>query len=887
MLFESRTARVLIPIMVGVALFARHHHAAAQTCNCSCDAIIPQTLDVGAAFMNEGPGASGMSYVSACRNQTIPFVASYNVEIRHATQLAITSVNPITHFCAYLKSPTGLTGETAYAFIAALDPNNQNLPGNTLYETPFTINGTGHQLIQLNTPVAVNGTVWAGIRYPTARCNIGHQGVHTRNQGRAALYIAGPGGAGGGGGWMDYESTNSGHYVGKAPLIRPLSLVPAGAGGGGGAGGCRIIVGPQTNAAGLLETDELGGNSFVSLQLTQQPLAPVYVNIGSNNTAEGIVSTTNLYFDANNWISPQFFTVNGVDDPLFDGPINYRVEFSVASADACYNLLPVPAVNCVNLDDETSGVYCGGMWRHSVPFGMVPAPLADPAMTFDSYRNVAVMFGGPPGMFGPGETWEWDGAQWKLVTVSGPSCRTGHALAFDSHRNVIVLMGGTDAAGIQLSDTWEYNGAVWTLRSAGIPNAPGGPRVDHAMAFDERRGVTVLFGGDPLLGTNQAWQWDGITWTPRPHASTPARRSNHMMTYDARRQRVLLFSGFLNTAPFIENVIWEYDGTTWVQVTAINPGPSPRQDAGFVHDPVRGVSILFGGNAGGVTSDTWEWDGNARSWSPMPNLPPVPMGRTKHAMAYDIPRRVAVVFGGDNGGGFGWISDTWLYDPAGPSLPVGAPLTRYFLVRGTGSGLPYSWALTLHQLTYGALLQGGLPFGLHAGGIAGILGGQISAATCGQISASPHPLAPSIISVSTSSPLGYGLSFGSAGTRPGCSVAPFAVCAFNPTIKEVYLDGVDCNANGMDDTIDLANDEALDANLNGVLDSCEVVSNTGDVNCDGLINILDVDAFILGLLDPAMYAMVYPECPASRADTNNDGQNDGRDVAAFVALIQQ
>lgn len=868
-LARSRAARVLVPAIILLALTARLHHAAAQTCNCSCDSIIPPTLDVAQVFMNEGPGPAG-SYVTACRP------GGLNAEIRHANQFAF-GTTTITHFCVYAKSPTGQTGEIAYAFLAYLDPANNNLPGVVMHETAFTINGSGHQLVQLNTPVTVSGTLWAGVRYPTARCTIGHQGVGTRNQGLSAVYIGGPGL-----GWDYYDSTGSGVYVGKAPLIRPLSLIPVGSGGGGGAP-CRIIVGPQTNPAGLLETTEPGGNKFVSVQLSRLPTGPVQIHVMSSNLAEGYTSQNWLLFDPSNWNTPQFFTVHGVDDPLFDGPINYRVDFTVTSADPCYHLLPVPSVNCVNLDDETGGVYCPGNWRHVVPFGMIPAALADPAMTFDSYRNVAVMFGGPPGMVGPGETWEWDGAQWKLIPIgpAAPSSRTGHALAFDSHRNVVVLMGGTDAAGFQLSDTWEYDGLSWIQRSPGLPNAPGGPRVDHALAFDERRGVTVLFGGDPLLGTNQAWEWNGTTWTPRPSGTTPARRSNHMMTYDARRQRVLLFSGFLNTAPFVENVIWEYDGTTWVQATAVNPGPSPRQDAGFVHDPVRGVSILFGGMSGGLQNDTWEWDGNAKTWNLVPAAGPAPMPRMKHAMAYDIPRRVAVVFGGDNGGGFGWISDTWLYDPAGP---IALPTSRYFLVRGFGSGLPYSWGVTIYHRSHFALSQVGFPFGLPASGIAGVLSGQISLSGCGQLSAAPHPLAPSLISISTTSPGQYGLSFGSAGSTPGCTVQPFTLCAFNPTITEVFLDGIDCNHNGMDDTIDLANDEALDANGNGVLDSCEVTT-TGDVNCDGLVNVLDIQPFILALIDPATYALLHPECPPMRSDVNNDGQTDGRDVAAFTMML--
>src|SRR6185369_15683816 len=124
-------------------------------------------------------------------------------------------------------------------------------------------------------------------------------------------------------------------------------------------------------------------------------------------------------------------------------------------------------------------------------------------------------------------------------------------------------------------------------------------------------------------------------------------------------------------------------------------------------------------------------------------------------------------------------------------------------------------------------------------------------------------------------------SFGSAGSVPGCFATSQVLCSFNPTIKEVFLDGVDCNNNGIDDVLDIANDELLDANNNGVLDSCEVVS-TGDLNCDNLVNVLDINPFILAVLDPAMFDLLHPECSSTRADTNLDGQINGRDVAAFV-----
>jgi len=874
MFTRSRTPKGLIFTLILSSLGWRAHHARAQTCNCSCDASIPTTLDVAAAFMNEGPGGP-TAYVTAGRS-----TPCQNTEIRHANQISFGGGARITHFCVNLKYPAGIAGDTAYAFIAYLDPANQNLPGTVMHETPFTVNvNGGHQIVQLTSPVNVTGTLWAGVRYPSARCAITHQGVGPRNQGRAAIYIQG------GGGWRDYDNTGSGAYTGKAPLIRPLSLIPAGGGGGGGGGGylgCQVIATYQTNAAGLLETTEPGASTVVSVRLSKQPTHIVSVQPFCTIPAEATTGGVALTFDPFNWAIPQTFVVQGVDDPFPDGPINYRVTFMVFSVDACYDRIPVPAINCVNLDDETGGTACAGVWSSVVPFGMVPAPLSDPAMAYDSNRSVAVLFAGQPGAAGPGETWEYDGSFWNLVTMTGPSNRNGHAMVFDSFRNVVVLMGGTDSTGIQLADTWEWDGKTWTQRSTGLPNAPGGPRVDHAMAFDATRGVTVLFGGDPLLGPNQTWEWNGVTWVAKATATTPIRRSNHVMTYDARRQRVILFSGFLNNPPFVENEVWEYNGANWVQVITVGGKPAARTDAALVHDPIRGVSILYGGNVGGVNQgDVWEWDGVARMWSPIAPIPPQPSPRNRHAMVYDIPRRVAMVFGGDNGGGVGWMSDTWLYSPAGPVGPV---LSRNFLVRGFGSGLPYSWGLVLQNLNYFTIQQGGFIPGLPAPGIVSALATSINTTACGQVQAVSHPLAASILTLSTTSPLTYGLAVGAAGGLPGCLATSQSLCTFNPSIIEIYLDGVDCNHNGLDDILDIANDEALDANGNFVLDSCEVAT-TGDLNCDNLVNVLDVQDFVLALIDPAAYALLHPECSVLRADANIDGQIDGRDVAAFVRLL--
>jgi len=65
----------------------------------------------------------------------------------------------------------------------------------------------------------------------------------------------------------------------------------------------------------------------------------------------------------------------------------------------------------------------------------------------------------------------------------------------------------------------------------------------------------------------------------------------------------------------------------------------------------------------------------------------------------------------------------------------------------------------------------------------------------------------------------------------------------------------------------------------------EVVPVPGDLNCDGVRNINDVQPFVIALLDPAAYAQAYPNCDANRANINGDAAADGMDIAPFVSLL--
>ncbi len=59
----------------------------------------------------------------------------------------------------------------------------------------------------------------------------------------------------------------------------------------------------------------------------------------------------------------------------------------------------------------------------------------------------------------------------------------------------------------------------------------------------------------------------------------------------------------------------------------------------------------------------------------------------------------------------------------------------------------------------------------------------------------------------------------------------------------------------------------------------------GDLNCDTVVDALDIEPFIVALFDPAVYPDLYPDCNINRADINGDGYIDALDIEPFIGLL--
>jgi hypothetical protein len=244
---------------------------------------------------------------------------------------------------------------------------------------------------------------------------------------------------------------------------------------------------------------------------------------------------------------------------------------------------------------------------------------------------------------------------------ASPSPRMEMGFVYDAVRHVVVAVGGTDWK-VAFGETWEYDGAIWRLRED-VYQSPA--RIRPAMAYDRLRQVTVLFGGSNLGDTkffSDTWEYDGNRWLCRSTSYSPSPRNGAAVAYDPVRRRLVLFGGYYRWGPtrFFDDT-WEYDGTQWVMRSPVHH-PEARETAQMVYDPARSKMVLFGGGreAGGdVYGDTWEWDGN--DWTERQDLLALPPARWAHSLAYDEQRQRTILFGGLTGTSAAF-DDTWEYD---------------------------------------------------------------------------------------------------------------------------------------------------------------------------------------------------------------------------------
>jgi hypothetical protein len=254
---------------------------------------------------------------------------------------------------------------------------------------------------------------------------------------------------------------------------------------------------------------------------------------------------------------------------------------------------------------------------------------------------------------------------WKLIqTTHVPTGRTEAALAYDTERSVAVLFGGTSSwtqgeGWNSINDTWEWNGKDW--RQIHPPHSPS-PRYAASMAFDEKRGVAVLFGGMQPNVTGQnifyddTWEWDGTDWHEISLSKRPPARQDSAMFFDPARGTTVIYGGYYfdkgsQTTVFLDDA-WEWDGKNWQQLVF----SEPRRNSSFaiVFDPIRQLPLLVDAEG------PWLWQ-DAR-WIPL-GFPDNPPGRWNSQLVFNPASQHIVIFGGFKDKDV--FDDTWIYNGQG------------------------------------------------------------------------------------------------------------------------------------------------------------------------------------------------------------------------------
>lgn len=59
----------------------------------------------------------------------------------------------------------------------------------------------------------------------------------------------------------------------------------------------------------------------------------------------------------------------------------------------------------------------------------------------------------------------------------------------------------------------------------------------------------------------------------------------------------------------------------------------------------------------------------------------------------------------------------------------------------------------------------------------------------------------------------------------------------------------------------------------------------GDLNCDGSIDALDIEPFLVALFEPENYPQRFPDCDINLADINGDGEINALDIEPFLGVL--
>ena len=340
----------------------------------------------------------------------------------------------------------------------------------------------------------------------------------------------------------------------------------------------------------------------------------------------------------------------------------------------------------------------GMAWSELIGGPVAPSPRVTTTMIADPIRHRLLLFGGGGGPAFMSDTWELSLGVvpgWSQLITAGtpPPGRRLHGAVYDPVRDRMIVFGGE--SGAFLNDVWALSldgTPTWTeLVPAGTPPAP---RSDFAMIYDAAADRVVVFGGydgvsPPSNRRADVWALNlsgTPTWQELTPASGPTARSGHRAIYDPLRGRMVVFGGYDQTYRW---EVWALSLTgtpTWTEIDPLGTPPLLRVEHSVLYDALRDRMVVYGGYLEIIDfADVWTLSlAGQPTWTKLQPEGQVPPGRWGHGAALDPGGDRMIIFGGASNL-YGYVmDDTWAltWDIATPvqvslsSTEVGPRLVR-------------------------------------------------------------------------------------------------------------------------------------------------------------------------------------------------------------------
>lgn len=239
-------------------------------------------------------------------------------------------------------------------------------------------------------------------------------------------------------------------------------------------------------------------------------------------------------------------------------------------------------------------------------------------MVYDAARGVCVLFGGyGETMSEPhADTWEWDGKDWMQVAPDTEELGGFYGMAYDPIRQKVVRHGGgLDIQGggsytQEYNGTFEWDGNQWTQ----IAEGPAGIA---AMVYDTQKNKLILWTGEhiesPPRWNNVLWELNGTKWEKIDFDNSVEGFYACATAFDTNRGIPVTFGGVRNknwgfSEYYVSDETYEWDGWDVFSIPTSNR-PAARSAAAMTFDSKRNRMILFGGCQGTevIYNDTWAY----------------------------------------------------------------------------------------------------------------------------------------------------------------------------------------------------------------------------------------------------------------------------------------